>query len=134
MARVAEPSTGCLGAAMMTRLVRPEFRKPVTTRVWLWLLLVSAACTAAYSALAISLNGRRPDSHADKGGGAARAVRDRRWRRRVAILAAAGTAGEFRHRTAAATLLAAPRRATVMAAEVVTYLLAGQATRWPAPR
>ena len=43
----------------------------------------------------------------------------------AAILAAAGTAGEFRHRTAAATFLAEPRRARVITAKLITYLLAG---------
>jgi ABC-2 type transport system permease protein len=50
----------------------------------------------------------------------------------AAILAVAGTAGEFGHRTAAATFLAEPRRARVITAKLITYLLAGAATRWPA--
>jgi ABC-2 type transport system permease protein len=45
----------------------------------------------------------------------------------AAILAAAGTAGEFRHRTAAATFLAEPRRVRVITAKLIVYLLAGAA-------
>jgi ABC-2 type transport system permease protein len=45
----------------------------------------------------------------------------------AAILAAAGTAGEFRHRTAAATFLAEPRRARVITAKLIVCLLAGAA-------
>ncbi len=43
----------------------------------------------------------------------------------AAVLAAAGTAGEYRHRTAAATFLATPQRARVIAAKLLTFLLAG---------
>jgi hypothetical protein len=32
--------------SVMTRLLAAEFRKLVTTRLWLWLLLVSMAWTA----------------------------------------------------------------------------------------
>jgi hypothetical protein len=43
----------------VTRLIAAEFRKLLTTRLWLWLLLASLAWTAGYSALAITL-GQRP--------------------------------------------------------------------------
>ena len=70
---------------------------------------------------------RRPGARAVWRGRAACAVRDRAGGAGplAAILAAAGTAGEFRHRTAAATFLAEPRRARVITAKLIIYLLAG---------
>jgi ABC-2 type transport system permease protein len=114
---------------VIARLVRAEFRKLVTTRLWLWLLLVSLAWTAGYSALAISL-GQRPGGLTPPLTGAAGqhalfAIGADGAGPLAAILAAAGVAGEFRHRTAAATFLATPRRAAVIAAKLITYLLAG---------
>ena len=113
----------------MGRLIAAEFRKLATTRLWLWLLLASVVWTAGYSALAIAL-GRRPGGlipplttaagqHAlfAIGAGGAGPL--------AAILASAGVAGEFRHRTAAATFLAEPRRARVIAAKLIVYLVVG---------
>jgi ABC-2 type transport system permease protein len=41
------------------RLTAAQFRKLFTTRLWLWMLLASAAWTAGYTALAIGFdNGR----------------------------------------------------------------------------
>src|SRR5260370_40119603 len=96
-------------------LVAAEFRKLVTTRLWLWLLLASLAWTAGYRALAITL-GQRPGGPTPPLSGAAGqralfAIGAGGAGPLAAILAAAGTAGEFRYRTAAASLLAAPRRA-----------------------
>lgn len=113
----------------MTRLVAAEFGKLLTTRLWLWLLLVSAVWTAGYTALAIALSGRggsltpplagAAGQHAlfATGAGGAAPL--------AAILGAAVTAGEYRHRTAAATFLAAPRRTRVIAAKLAACLTAG---------
>ena len=40
----------------MTRLVRAEFRKLLSTGLWCWMLLAAAAWTAGYTALAITLD------------------------------------------------------------------------------
>ena len=113
----------------MTRLIAAEFRKLVTTRLWLWLLLTSLAWTAGYSALAITLSRRPGDLTPPLSGAAGQhalfAIGAGGAGPIAAILAVAGTAGEFRHRTAAATFLATPRRARVITAKLIIYLLAG---------
>jgi ABC-2 type transport system permease protein len=113
----------------MTRLIAAEFRKLRTTRLWLWLLLASLAWTAGYSALAVTLGGRpgglTPPLSGAAGQHALFAIGAGGAGPLAAILAAAGTAGEFRHRTSAATFLAEPRRARVITAKLITYLLAG---------
>ncbi len=113
----------------MTRLIAAEVRKLVTTRLWLWLLVVSMAWTAGYSALAIALGQRTgsltPPLSAPAGQHALFAIGAGGAGPLAAILAVAGVAGEFRHRTATATFLATPRRAQVITAKLATYLLAG---------
>jgi len=115
----------------MTRLIAAEFRKLLTTRLWLWLLLTSLAWTAGYCALAIAVDNRPggpgPALSGAAGQHALFAIGAGGAGPLAAILAAAGTAGEFRHRTAAATFLAEPRRARVITAKLVVYLLAGAA-------
>jgi len=113
----------------VTRLVKAEFRKLLSTRLWCWILLADAAWTAGYTALAITLDGRPGDltstlsspagQHAlfAIGAGGAGPL--------IALLAVAGVAGEYRHRTASTTFLITPRRGRVIAAKVITYSLAG---------
>ncbi len=112
----------------MTRLVAAEFRKLFTTRLWLWMLLASAAWTAGYSALAIALNNRpslTPPLSGAAGQHALFAIGAGGAGPLAAVLAVAGIADEYRHRTAATTFLATPRRAAVIAAKLITYLLTG---------
>jgi ABC-2 type transport system permease protein len=113
----------------MGAAVGAEFRKLLTVRSWLWLLLVSVAWTAGYAAVEIALNGRPggpvPSLASAAGQHALFAIGAGGAGPLAAILGAAGTAGEYRHRTAAVTFLATPRRARVIAAKLVTYLAAG---------
>jgi hypothetical protein len=87
----------------MRAAVGAEFRKLLTVRTWLWLLLVSAAWTAGYAAAAIALNGRAgglvPSLASAAGQHALFAIGAGGAGPLAAILGAAGTAGEYRHRT-----------------------------------
>jgi hypothetical protein len=113
----------------MPRLIAGEFGKLFSTRLWLWLLLASMALTALYASLAIAFDDD-PDNFAPSldspagqrllfavAGGAAKSL--------VAVLAAIGLTGEFRHRTVTATFLTTPHRGRVVAAKLVTYALVG---------
>jgi ABC-2 type transport system permease protein len=115
----------------MRRLVAAEMAKLFTTRLWLWLLLASMALAALYASLTIGFR-NEPDNVAPPldspagqqllfavAAGAAQPL--------VAVLAAIGLTGEFRHRTVSATFLAVPRRRRVVVAKLVTYALVGAA-------
>lgn len=113
----------------MHRLIRTEFRKLASTRLWWCLLLGSLALTALYACLAIAFGddpGNPTPGLSTTGGqatvfstgyGAAGPF--------AAILAAIGATGEYRHRTATATYLATPRRHRVVAAKLAAYALTG---------
>lgn len=113
----------------MIRLVAAEFRKLFTTRLWLWILVVSAAWTIGYTSLVIALNGRpgelTPSLSGASGQHALFSIGAGGAGTLVAVMAVAQVAGEYRHRTAAATFLAMPDRPRVVTAQVITYLLAG---------
>jgi ABC-type transport system involved in multi-copper enzyme maturation permease subunit len=115
----------------MRRLVAGELQKVLATRLWLWLLLTSMALTALYLFLAINFadnpdNPSPPLASGDgqrgvltTGAGPAFTF--------LAVLAAIGVAGEFRHRTATSTFLATPHRGRVVAAKVIAYTVVGMA-------
>jgi len=113
----------------MDRLVAAEFRKLFTTRLWLWLLLGAMGLTALYASLLIGFS-EDPDTMTAPLTTAAGqqtlfAVASGGSNTLVAVLAAIGITGEFRHRTAAATFLASPRRSHIVLAKLVTYGLVG---------
>jgi hypothetical protein len=113
----------------MGRLIAAEFQKLFSTRLWLWLLLGAMALTALYASLAIAFannpgNPTPPLSSAagqqtlfSVGSGAATPF--------MAVLAAIGLTGEFRHRTVSWTFLATPLRGRVVVAKLVAYLVVG---------
>jgi len=113
----------------MDRLVAAEFRKLFTTRLWLWLLLGAMGLTALYASLLIGFS-EDPDTMTAPLTTAAGqqtlfAVASGGSNTLVAVLAAIGITGEFRHRTATATFLASPRRSHIVLAKLVTYGLVG---------
>jgi ABC-2 type transport system permease protein len=115
----------------MTRLIAGEFRKLCSTRLWLWLLLGAMGLTALYASLLIGFS-QDPDTmtaplSSPEGQRTLFAVAAGGANTLVAVLAAIGITGEFRHKTATATFLATPQRGRVVAAKLATYALAGAA-------
>lgn len=115
----------------MMRLVRGEFAKLLSTRLWLWLLLATMSLTALFASLNIAFN-NDPDTLAPPlataagqrllfgtAAGGAQTL--------VAVLAAIGMTSEYRHRTAATTFLSTPHRARVVTAKLITFAVAGAA-------
>ncbi|GAA3153002.1 hypothetical protein JOF29_008704 [Kribbella aluminosa] len=115
----------------MVALIRGEFAKLLSTRLWLWLLLATMALTALFASLNIAFNDD-PDTLAPPlataagqrllfgtSAGGAQTL--------VAVLAAIGITGEYRHRTATTTFLATPHRSRVLLAKLVTYAAVGAA-------
>ena len=112
----------------MARLIAGEFRKLFSTRLWVWLLLAALGINALYTALDMAFantpgtftmplstpQGQRTLLAIGAGGSPL-----------VAVLAAIGITGEYRHRTAEATFLSTPRRGWVVAAKLVVYAVAG---------
>ena len=115
----------------MAALIRGEVAKLLSTRVWLWLLLATMALTALFASLNIAFNDD-PDTLAPP---LATAAGQRLLfgtstggaQTLVAVLAAIGITGEYRHRTATTTFLATPHRSRVLLAKLLTYAVVGAA-------
>lgn len=112
-----------------SRLVAGEFRKLTSTRLWLWMLLAAMALTALYASLLIGFS-EDPDTltpplDSPAGQQTLFAVTASGANTLVAVLAAIGLTGEFRHRTATSTFLATPRRGRVVLAKLITYAIVG---------
>jgi ABC-2 type transport system permease protein len=111
----------------MTALVRAEWTKLFTTRVWIGLLLGSCALAGGFAALFTGLAGQ--DS---EGGPGIPALDDPEYAEVVfsvaanasvflLILGIIGMTQEYRHRTATPTFLTTPRRWRVIAAKLLAY-------------
>lgn len=113
----------------MRRLIAGEFHKLRATRLWLWLLLGAMAITALYAGLQIAFSDdpdtwTRPLSTA-AGQQTLFATSASAASPLVAVLAAIGITGEYRHRTVTTTFLATPHRRRVVAAKLASYGLVG---------
>jgi len=111
----------------MTALVRAEWTKLFTTRVWLGLLLGSAAMVGTFAALATAFAGD-PESQVPGVGTAefekAAMAITAQANILFLILGIIGMTQEYRHRTATPTFLTTPRRGQVVVAKLVAYALA----------
>ena len=109
------------------RLVRAEWTKLLTTRVWIGLLLGSCVLVGAFATLFTTFAG-------DENSGIAPVGTPDYEQLALAVSANAtilfivlgiiGTTQEYRHRTATPTFLASPHRGRVVIAKLVAYALA----------
>ena len=115
-----------MGAAL-PRLVRAEWTKLLTTRVWIGLLLGSCVLVGAFAALFTAFAGNDDSGIAPVGTPAyeqlALAVSANATILFI-VLGIIGTTQEYRHRTATPTFLASPHRGRVVIAKLVAYALA----------
>ena len=110
----------------MTALVRAEWTKLFTTRVWVGLLAGACVMAGGFAALLTGLAGQEggpppvgsPDYEALALAVASNAVVF------ALILGIIGMTQEFRHRTATPTFLTTPKRGRVVVAKLVAYALA----------
>jgi hypothetical protein len=114
----------------MTGLVRAEWTKLFTTKVWIGLLLGACAMVGGLTALLTGLAG----STGQNGQQGLPPVADPQFQQValsqianatvfVVILGIIGMTQEYRHRTATPTFLTTPRRGLVVAAKLLAYLL-----------
>ncbi|MBN1093694.1 ABC transporter permease [Blastococcus sp. TML/M2B] len=111
----------------MTRLVRAEWTKLFTTRVWLAMLIAAAVLTAGFAALMTAFAGN-PDSGLPPVGTAefeqTALAQASGATILTIILGIIGATQEYRHRTATPTFLTTPRRGRVVVAKLIAYALA----------
>jgi hypothetical protein len=112
----------------MIRLVRSEWTKLFTTRVWLGLLLGSCLLVGGSSALIVGFAGTQQNGQSVPGVGDPQFEQAAFSQATAAsvlflILGIIGMTQEYRHRTATPTFLTEPRRWRVVAAKLTAYAL-----------
>jgi hypothetical protein len=111
----------------MTALVRAEFRKLTTTKLWLWMLILGLAMTGATTSAAIGFAEPGPLGLDTGPGQRTIFAQATATLVVVGILGIVAVTGEFVHQTATPTFLAMPRRGRVVGAKLLTYAVAGLA-------
>jgi len=111
----------------MTALVRAEWTKLFSTRVWIGLLIGAVVIVAGFSALLTGFAGN-PDSGIPPVGSARydhiAMATTANANVLFLILGIIGMTQEYRHRTATPTFLTTPRRGRVVVAKLLAYALA----------
>jgi ABC-2 type transport system permease protein len=110
----------------MTNLIRAELVRLRTTRLATWLVLSTAAGVLLTVAVAIASAGTGGLAALDSTDGVRNVLNGAASATTMAmILGVVAVTGEFRHRTATTTFLVTPHRHRVVAAKLVTTVLAG---------
>ena len=110
----------------MIRLVRAEWTKLFTTRVWIGLLLGACAMVAGFASLTTGFAGNPESGIPAVGTTSFEQIAFAQATGTTVIFLILGIIGmtqEYRHRTATPTFLAAPRRWKVVVAKLVAYAL-----------
>ena len=111
----------------LPRLVRAEWTKLLTTRVWLGLLLGSCVMVGGFAALFTGFAGGTDSGLPPVGSAAYEQLAfgvSANATVLFVVLGIIGTTQEYRHRTATPTFLASPHRGRVVVAKLVAYALA----------
>jgi ABC-2 type transport system permease protein len=115
----------------MTRLVRAEWTKLFTTKVWLGLLLGSCVMVAAFAIFTTAFAGNAeapiPPVGTPQFEDVALSTAGQSANILFLILGIIGMTQEYRHRTATPTFLTAPHRGQVVIAKLIAYALAAAA-------
>ena len=111
----------------MGRLVRAEWTKLLTTKVWIGLLLGACVLVGGFAALFTGLAGQSQGPPALQDPEYAQLVFSLAGNASILtlVLGIIGMTQEYRHRTATPTFLVSPRRGRVVAAKLIAYLVAG---------
>jgi ABC-2 type transport system permease protein len=111
----------------MTRLIRAEWTKLFTTRVWLGLLLGACVLVGGFAALLTGFAGQKDSGIAPVGDPKFEQLAFAQASGATVLLLILGIIGmtqEYRHRTATPTFLTEPRRWRVVVAKLLAYALA----------